>query len=299
MLRVEAAHSELINRTGVKITTPANLTAGTYNITCNMTGLIPSSAPAIGQLTLLDINTMDLVRVSPDVTMATTNDTLTLHGSGFVDTSELQCYYGDLKTPLETTFVDSSEVRCVLPKTLTTTPKESKVFLSFAAYKRAEYALSATHHVGLELPEIKSARFGDRLSRVVITFDGIIRTVNESVQLSDILPHNHTSFGTKASFKISADKLIIFMLGDPTITLGNLMVDKNQLKSRADRTIYPNVGMVAVTLQKPTTMILPKVVLMGATTLGKHSLVLFLICYQKYPLILPSINQSKGSKIRK
>ena len=119
------------------------------------------------------------------------------------------------------------------------------------------------------MPSITSARFGDRLSRVIITFDGIIQPTNEStVKISDLFPYNHTQFGNKASYKTSSKELIVHMLGDPTITLGDLIVDTTHLKSRADNTIRNGSAVVTKALQKPTNEVEPKVELVGSNILG-------------------------------
>ena len=85
---------------------------------------------------------------------------LTITGTGFVATSDLQCFYGNMKTELDTKFVSSTEIKCELPKRLTRKTGESKVFVSFAASKRGDdkNTLHATHHVGLPLPTVISAK---------------------------------------------------------------------------------------------------------------------------------------------
>ena len=89
MFRVEAQNSILIKTTGVKVTTPANLPQGKYNISCNMTGKIVSNAVAVGELTLVDMASMTISSVLPAVTKAATGATLVVSGT-FVNTPELQ-----------------------------------------------------------------------------------------------------------------------------------------------------------------------------------------------------------------
>ena len=141
---------------------------------------------------------------------------------------------------------------------------------SSLAYERSSNKIDIHHHVGLEMPSITSARFGDRLSRVIITFDGIIQPTNEStVKISDLFPYNHTQFGNKASYKTSSKELIVHMLGDPTISLGDLIVDTTHLKSRADHTIRTGSAVVTKALQMPTNEVKPNIQIAGSNILGK------------------------------
>ena len=84
---------------------------------------------------------------------------LDITGRGFVATSELKCLYGDLNTELAALFVSSTTIRCALPKHLTEKTGEFEVMISFAAAKRDKNSLlSITHHVGLPLPTLVSAK---------------------------------------------------------------------------------------------------------------------------------------------
>ena len=158
--RTAAALSEIDNST-IKVTVPASLPSGSYNVTCMMTGLIVSTSQATSRLTILDMSKITVQRISPTFTRAGSGNTLTIHGSGFVDTSELMCHYGDMKTSLKTTFVNSTRIECVLPKSLTKQSVDSDVFLSFADMDRAAKAnqLKLKHSVSLDIPDIKTAYF--------------------------------------------------------------------------------------------------------------------------------------------
>ena len=158
--RTAAALSEIDNST-IKVTVPASLPSGSYNVTCMMTGLIVSTSQATSRLTILDMSEITVQRISPTFTRAKSGVNLTIHGSGFVDTPELMVHYGNMMTSLETKFINATRVKCVLPKSLTQQPVDSDVFLSFADMDRAAKAnqLKLTHSVSLDIPDIKTAYF--------------------------------------------------------------------------------------------------------------------------------------------
>ena len=255
----------------IRVTTPATLGAGLYNITCNITERITSPAQAIGELRIIDMRNISVARISPRITKRMDADTLTIYGTGFVQTSELQCFYGNLKTPLVTTFVNSTEIRCALTKELVMKPRSSDVYLSFAVYQRAEKAkeLALKHHIGLLLPEVVSAKFSSKLDRVIITFNEIVNQRDENVTLADLFPSNYSDFGSKAYYEFSSKRLIVFMLGSPTIVLGNLTLNLQKVKSQADKTIYPDIEMTQIALETPEDVVMPQVQIMGPSSVGK------------------------------
>merc|ERR1719427_266228 len=99
------------------------------------------------------------------------------------------CHYGNLHTQLQVMFVSSTEIKCVLPKTHTTVAKANDVILSFASYKRTENTLNIKHHIAQLLPEVTSARFGNKLNRIIITFTGGVYQRDHSVTVRDLLPY--------------------------------------------------------------------------------------------------------------
>ena len=76
------------------------------------------------------------------------------------------------------------------------------------------------------------------------------------------------------------------MLGNPTITLGSLIVNRNKLKSRGETTIYPTNGETSVELQGPKDVKMPSVEIAGPTLVGKT----FLIQYFTLKFILLKYN---------
>ena len=114
----EAASSVISNSTIIVKTQPS-LPPGEYNITCRVQTQILTTIQAQGELQLLDTGTMTVSSISPLVVERGKEETLSISGSGFVETSQLRCFYRNMNTPLDTTFVSSTEIKCVLPTRLT------------------------------------------------------------------------------------------------------------------------------------------------------------------------------------
>ena len=104
----------------------------------------------------------------------------------------------------------------------------------------------------------------------------MISNRDANVKLQDLLPYNYTALGSKASYTFGQRKLILTMLGNPTITLGNLIVNRNKLKSRGETTIYPQNGETSVEVQGPKNVKMPSVEIAGPTLVGKILLNKFL-----------------------
>ena len=96
-----------------------------------------------------------------------------------------------------------------------------------------------------------------------------MKPVDESTTLANMFQSNHTAFGTKSYFKFASKRLIIFLLGGPTINLGNLVLDAQRIKSQAAMTIYPENLMESFALGRPDTVKMPEVQMMGPSSVGK------------------------------
>ena len=124
--------------------------------------------------------------------------------------------------------------------------------------------------------QVVSAKFSDTLNRIIVTFDGVANKVDESTTLANMFPSDHTAFGTKSSFQFASKNLIIFLLGAPTINLGNLVLDASKIKSQAAKTIYPRNRMETFALERPDTVEMPEVQMMGPSSVGKRRALFFL-----------------------
>ena len=90
--------------------------------------------------------------------------------SGFVNTPQLQCFYGSLSTPLHTKFIDVTRIECELTPQHTHTPKKYPLLLSFSQYNQEKHMLRVDHYVGLTRPSTVRARFNNKLNVIKVMF---------------------------------------------------------------------------------------------------------------------------------
>jgi len=83
----------------VTAATPANLTAGTYTVTCTFFGTTTVTTTAKNTLTVVNVGAMSLTSISPSVSLVKSTVKLSITGTGFVNSPELACKYGNRKVP--------------------------------------------------------------------------------------------------------------------------------------------------------------------------------------------------------
>ena len=148
------------------------------------------------------------------------------------------------------------------------------MFISFATHGRDDKRtlLTVSHHIGLTLPRVVSAKFSDSLDRVIVTFDNVVKPVAENTTLAELFPLNHTAFGEKAYVEFSSRRLVVFLLGGPTVGIGRLLLDTDKIRSRAARTIYQPGDVDTFDLGKPDKVRMPNVQVMGPSSVGMYLL---------------------------
>ena len=100
-------------------------------------------------------------------------------------------------------------------------------------------------------------------------FTDIVKPTDATTTLATLFPYNYTSFGDKASLEFSSKQLIVYLLGSPTIVLGDLAMNTQKIRSQAGRTIYPDGATeVTFTLENPDEVRMPDVQVMGPSSVG-------------------------------
>ena len=248
------------------VTTPSNLSAGLYNITCLFGD---TSVIASEKLTVLNFDNINITSISPKITKVNTNVDLTLTGTGFVNTSDLACLYGRDHKNLKVTFVSNTKIHCILPTSFTAKTMETYVYLSFIPYHRSnnKFLVSVKHYIGDDVPSMISATFTHSLSGVDINFDSAGK-LESSVTCADLFPYNHTSFGNEPICKFSSKILRIRMKGNSNLTLGILVLNARKIQARGVETIYSQDEQ-SVNLERPVKSSKPEVWISGSQSVGK------------------------------
>lgn len=252
----------------VTAATPANLTAGTYTVTCTFFGTTTVTTTAKNTLTVVNVGAMSLTSISPSVSLVKSTVKLSITGTGFVNSPELACKYGNRKVPA--TFKSSTSIECDINKGLAARSMMSKVSLYFVASEMiTDSKLSSTHSFALNVPTVSEATFSKRLSSVAVKFSKPGR-LGSGVTCEELFPYNYTSFGTKSICFFKGVNLVIALIGSPSLGLGDLILNQTKVEARgAAVTLYPGSDEQSVTIKAPTGAKAPIVRIRGPKSVGK------------------------------
>lgn len=238
----------------IKALAPASLPAGEYKIFCKFPDGREASASQMFKV--IDLAEIKVEKILPELSMAMSKEdvTLTVKGSGFVNTTELACFYGDWRSKLKTEFVSSTEIKCILDKAKTKMSRKANVMIRLSSEKTMGSKINklyAAHKLAFKPPKMVSAKFTKKLSSVIITFDGKGKLA-KGISCKDLFPKNYTSFGKKARCIFTSNRIIIYLIGSPTLRGGKIFLDRTKILAQARVTNPPaTMQEQSVTLAAP------------------------------------------------
>ena len=227
---------------------------------------------AIGEILFVDVSKITVTSISPNVTEIKTSATVVFTGTGFVNSSELACVYGNLKYALtfSATFLSSTSISCFVPAISRSVALN--LYLSFVAYERQKQLvneLSKKFYISIDVPTVIKAGFDQRLGAVNILFTNRAALKLENTKCKDLFPSNYTTFGSRAKCKFVGDRILkIILIGRPTLQPGIIEISLANIKSKgAMHTVYKNESQ-SFTVSGPPVALKPKFELGGPLIVG-------------------------------